>query len=385
MKTIYLDYAATTPADPQVIDLMLQYLGKDDDFGNPASDSHIYGHQSRAAVERAREQVADLIAARPDEIIWTSGATEASNLAIKGVIEKSGIGKPHIITSALEHKATLDTCQYLERKGISVTYLRPAPNGSIDPQSVAEALRPSTALVSLMHVNNELGTISDIASIGEIIAETDALFHVDAAQSGSRLPLDAVKMKIDLVSLSGHKMYGPKGIGVLYVNRRCYNRLMPQIHGGGHELGFRSGTLPTHQIVGMGKAAELVAAKSGKEQKEQAGYTKDLLEAVKEAGNIGLNGANAPRVPGILNLTIKGVEAEALIATVPELAFSYGSACTAQAVEPSHVLLGIGLAEEQARQSIRLSIGRFTTGREIKTAGNLLVRAIQELRELAQS
>lgn len=383
MKSIYLDYAATTPADPQVIDLMLKYLGKDDDFGNPASDSHIYGHQSRAAVERAREQVADLIAAHPDEIIWTSGATEASNLAIKGVIEKSGNGKPHIITSALEHKATLDTCQYLEGKGISVTYLRPAPNGSIAPQSVAEALRPSTMLVSLMHVNNELGTISDIASIGEIIAETDALFHVDAAQSGCRLPLDTAKMKIDLVSLSGHKMYGPKGIGVLYVNRRCYNRLTPQIHGGGHELGFRSGTLPTHQIVGMGKAAELVAAKSAKEQKEQAGYTKDLLEAVKGAGNIGLNGEDAPRVPGILNLTIKGVEAEAIIATVPELAFSYGSACTSQSVEPSHVLLGIGLAEEQARQSIRLSIGRFTTGREIKTAGKLLAQAIQELRELA--
>lgn len=384
MKAIYLDYAATTPADPLVIDLMLQYLGKDDDFGNPASDSHIYGHRSRVAVERAREQVADLIAARPDEIIWTSGATEANNLAIKGVVEKSGNGKPHIITSALEHKATLDTCQYLEGKGISITYLHPTPDGIIDPQSVAQALRPSTALVSLMHVNNELGTISDISSIGEIVAETDALFHVDAAQSGGRLPIDTAKTKADLISLSGHKMYGPKGIGVLYVNRRCYNSLTPQIHGGGHELGFRSGTLPTHQIVGMGKAAELVVAKADKEQEEQAGYNEDLLAAVAEVGNISLNGAKSPRAPGIINLTIEGVEAEALIATVPELAFSYGSACTSRAVEPSHVLLGIGLTEEQARQSIRLSIGRFTTGREIKAAGKLLARAIQDLRELAQ-
>lgn len=384
MKAIYLDYAATTPADPLVVELMLHYLGKDDDFGNPASDSHRYGHRSRAAVERAREQIADLIAARPEEIIWTSGATEANNLALKGVIEKSGNAKPHIITSALEHKATLDTCHYLAGKGVAVTYLHPDSNGSIPPQSVAQALRPNTALVSLMHVNNEIGAISDLSAIGEIVAETDALFHVDAAQSCGRLPPDTAQTKVDLASLSGHKMYGPKGIGVLYISRRCYNRLAPQIHGGGHELGFRSGTLPTHQIAGMGKAAELVVAKAPSERKEQAGYAERLLKAVSEVGDIRLNGANAPRVPGILNLTIKGVEAEALIATVPELAFSYGSACTSQAIEPSHVLLGLGLVEEQARQSIRLSLGRFTTDGEIETAGKRLTQAIQELRELAQ-
>lgn len=385
MKAIYLDYAATTPADPLVIETMLQYLGKDTHFGNPASDSHTYGHQSRTAVELAREQLAELIGSYPDEIIWTSGATEANNLAIKGAIENSSTTTPHVITSALEHKATLDTCQYLENKGASVTYLGPSDDGSISPESVKEALRPDTVLVSLMHVNNEIGTITDVDAIARIVAETDALFHIDAAQSAGRLKINALQISPDLISVSSHKIYGPKGIGALRIGRHCYNRIAPQIHGGGHEMGFRSGTLPTHQIAGMGKAARLMTTNIEKEQKQQSNHAKNLLQTTREVGDVSLNAQNAPRVPGIISLNIKGVEAEALISTLPELAFSYGSACTSQSIEPSHVLLGIGLTTEQAYQSIRISMGRFTTAKEVEKASQLLTRAIVELRELSLS
>ena len=384
MEQIYLDYAATTPVDPEVVETMLRYLGVNDDFGNPASDTHSFGQRARTAVETAREMLASLLNASPDEIIWTSGATEASNLAIKGVVQgyRRG-GTPHVVTSAIEHRATLDTCRFLQDHGVEVTFVMPDRSGTISPAAVMDALRPETRLVTIMHVNNETGTITDVVGIAEAIAEHPALFHIDAAQSLGRLAIDTLRAPIDLASLSAHKIYGPKGIGALYASRRCVDIIVPQIHGGGQERGLRSGTLATHQIAGFGKAAELVSNIREDDSQHQARVAGILLNEVLSAGDVHLNAQASQRVPGILNLLVSGVESEALIVATEGVAFSNGSACTSREIEPSHVLTSIGLPEVAARQSVRLSVGRFTSDLEVRQAGRYLVGAIEDLRQIA--
>ena len=367
MRPIYLDYAATTPAEPAVIETMLQYLGPDANFGNPASETHLHGVQAKHAVETAREQVANLLGAYPDEIIWTSGATEATNLAIKGSVKLSGTD--HIVTASTEHKATLDTCGYLEELGVPITYVPPGPSGEISPDAIRKSLRPETKLVTLMHVNNETGVVTDIEAIAGIVVQHGALFHVDAAQSAGHLAIDTKKTPVSLLSISGHKIYGPKGVGVLFARRGVRQRLQPLIHGGAHEDGLRSGTLPTHQITGIGKAAEIVAQRQDTDQQHQYETAEILLRGISEAGNVTINGGSACRVPGIVNLTVHGVAAEALIAATPELSFSQGSACNATSDEPSHVLVAMGLNDDQAHETIRLSVGRFTTARDADRAG----------------
>ena len=384
MEQIYLDYAATTPVDPAVVETMLRYLSVNGDFGNPASDTHTFGQRARTAVETAREILASLLSAHPDEIIWTSGATEASNLAIKGAVQgyRSG-GAPHVVTSAIEHRATLDTCKFLQDHGVEVTFVMPDRSGTITPAAVIDALRPETRLVTLMHVNNETGTITDVVGIAEAVANHPALFHVDAAQSLGRLAIDTLRVPIDLISVSAHKIYGPKGIGALFASRRCVDTIAPQIHGGGQERGLRSGTLATHQIAGFGKAAELVSKTREDDGQHQAGLAGILLNEVQSAGEVHLNAQASQRVPGIMSLLVSGVESEALIVTAEGVAFSNGSACTSQEIEPSHVLTFIGLSEVAARQSIRLSVGRFTSELEVREAGRRLVEAIEDLRQIA--
>ena len=382
MRPIYLDYAATTPAEPAVIEAMLQYLGPDANFGNPASETHLHGVKAKHAVEAAREQVADLLGAYPDEIIWTSGATEATNLAIKGSVKLNGAG--HIVTASTEHKATLDTCGYLEELGVPITYVPPGPSGEINPDAIRKSLRPETKLVTLMHVNNETGVITDIDTIAGIVAEHGALFHVDAAQSAGRLTIDARQTPVSLLSVSGHKIYGPKGVGVLFARRGVRQCLQPLLHGGAHENGLRSGTLPTHQIAGMGRAAEIASQRLETDELHQHETAETLLRGVAEAGKVTINGRSACRVPGIVSLTIHGVTAEALIAATPELSFSQGSACNAANDEPSHVLVAMGITEDDAHETIRLSVGRFTTARDADRAGKILANAIADIRSLAQ-
>ena len=382
MRPIYLDYAATTPVEPAVIEVMLQYLGPNSTFGNPASETHVHGIAAKHAVEVAREQAAHLINAHPDEIIWTSGATESTNLAIKGTVQQ---GQPsHIVTASTEHKATLDTCDYLQEAGVSITYVAPEPNGEISADAIKQSLRPETVLVSLMHVNNETGVVTDIDAIAQIVAEHGALFHVDAAQSAGHLNIDTRKTPVSLLSVSGHKIYGPKGIGVLYVRRNVRQSIQPQIHGGAHESGLRSGTLPTHQIAGMGKAAEIAAQRLEADWQSQQETMDILLHEIAKTDNITVNGDTAHRVPGIVNLTVHGVAAEALIAATPELSFSQGSACNAHSDEPSHVLIAMGLNPDQARETVRLSVGRFTTAKEANRAGIILANAVADIRNLAQ-
>lgn len=382
MRPIYLDYAATTPAEPAVIETMVQYLGPDTIFGNPASETHLHGIEAKNAVDVARQQVANLLGAHPDEIVWTSGATEATNLAIKGTVQQ---GRPsHIVTASTEHKATLDTCSYLEEWGIPITYVPPESSGEISPDAIRRSLRPETTLVSLMHVNNETGVSTDVDSIARIVAEHGALFHVDAAQSAGRLPIDTSNMPVSLLSVSGHKIYGPKGIGVLYARRNVRQFLQPQIHGGAHENGLRSGTLATHQIAGMGMAAEIAAQRLEADWQHQHEMMDILLREIAKADNITVNGATARRIPGIVNLTIHGVAAEALIAATPELSFSQGSACNAHSDEPSHVLIAMGLNPDQARETVRLSVGRFTTAKDANQAGITLANAVADIRSLAQ-
>ena len=382
MNPIYLDYAATTPVEPAVVETMLRYLGPDTTFGNPASESHLHGIEAKRAVENAREQVADLLNAQPDEIIWTSGATEATNLAIKGIISSR---KPaHIVTATTEHKATLDTCAYIKELGISVTYVSPESNGEIKPDSIKRSLLPETTLVTLMHVNNETGVVTDIDAIANIVAEHGALLHVDAAQSAGRLSIDTKKTPVSLMSISGHKIYGPKGIGVLYARRGVRHLLQPQIHGGAHENGLRSGTLPTHQIAGIGRAAAITVQRLEKDQQHQRDTTKILMSGMATTNGLTINGANAPRVAGIISLTINKVEAEALIAATPELSFSQGSACNAHRDEPSHVLIAMGLNSNQTEQTIRLSTGRFTTNQDAARSGKILANAVADIRNLSQ-
>ncbi|WP_432696509.1 IscS subfamily cysteine desulfurase [Marinobacterium sp. YM272] len=380
---IYLDYSATTPVDPRVAEKMMSCLTPDGNFGNPASRSHMFGWKAEEAVETARRQVADLLGADPREIVWTSGATESDNLAIKGVAHFYSKKGKHIITSKIEHKAVLDTCRQLEREGYEVTYLTPGSDGIITPQMVADALREDTILVSLMHVNNEIGTITDIDAIGELTRSHGVLFHVDAAQSAGKLPLDMGKMKVDLLSLSGHKMYGPKGIGALYVRRKPRVRLEAQMHGGGHERGMRSGTLPTHQIVGMGEAARICQEEMVQESEHLKALRDRFWQGIESMEEVHVNGSQEQRVAGNLNVSFAFVEGESLLMSLKDLAVSSGSACTSASLEPSYVLRALGLNDELAHSSIRFSFGRFTTEEEVDYAVKQIRVAVDKLRELS--
>lgn len=380
---IYLDYSATTPVDPRVAEKMMQYLTQQGQFGNPASRSHKFGWNAEKAVEEARAQVAALINADSKEIVWTSGATESNNLAIKGVAHFHQKKGKHIITSKTEHKAVLDTCRHLEREGFEVTYLDPEPNGLIDLKKLEAAIREDTILVSLMHVNNEIGVITDIAEIGEITRARKILFHVDAAQSAGKVPIDLQTMKVDLMSFSAHKIYGPKGIGVLYVRRKPRVRIEAQMHGGGHERGMRSGTLPTHQIVGMGEAFRLAKEEMASDNERINKLRNRLWEGVKDMEEVYINGDFDHRIPGNLNLSFNFVEGESLIMALKDLAVSSGSACTSASLEPSYVLRAIGRNDELAHSSIRFSFGRFTTEEDIDYAIPLIRSKIEKLRELS--
>jgi cysteine desulfurase len=380
---IYLDYASTTPVDPAVADKMMQFLTPTGQFGNPASRSHVFGWQAEAAVEDARNDVATLIGADPREIVLTSGATEANNLAIKGCAHFNQRKGKHVITSRIEHKAVLDTCRQLEREGWEVTYLDPDSNGLIQPQMVADAIREDTTVVSIMHVNNELGTLNDIASIGAICREKKVFFHVDAAQSAGKTAIDVEAMNVDMMSFSAHKIYGPKGIGALYVRRKPRVRIEAQMHGGGHERGMRSGTLPTHQIVGMGEAFKVGFHNLAEESARIEALRTRLWEGVSDMEEVHLNGSEDQHVPGIVNISFAFVEGESLIMALRDLAVSSGSACTSASLEPSYVLRALGLNDEMAHSSIRFSIGRYTSEEDIDNAIAKVRHAVEKLRELS--
>ncbi|WP_025822277.1 IscS subfamily cysteine desulfurase [Shewanella marina] len=380
---IYLDYAATTPVDPRVAEKMCQFMTMDGVFGNPASRSHRYGWQAEEAVDIARNQVAELINADPREIVFTSGATESDNLAIKGVAHFYQKKGKHIITSKTEHKAVLDTCRNLEREGFEVTYLEPAANGIIPLERIEAAMRDDTILLSLMQVNNEIGVIHDIDAIGELCRSKGVIFHVDAAQSAGKLPIDMQKSKVDLMSISGHKMYGPKGIGALYVRRKPRIRLEAQMHGGGHERGMRSGTLPTHQIVGLGEAAAIAKADMESDNARIRHLRDKLWNGIKDIEETYVNGDMDNRVCGSLNVSFNFVEGESLMMALKDLAVSSGSACTSASLEPSYVLRALGLSDEMAHSSIRFSIGRFTTEEDIDYTIKIINESIDKLREMS--
>jgi cysteine desulfurase len=380
---IYFDYSATTPVDPRVAQAMMDCLTMDGNFGNPASRSHYFGWKAEEAVETARQNVADLVNADPREIVWTSGATESNNLAIKGIAHFNHKRGKHLITSKIEHKAVLDACRQLEREGFEVTYLDPDNQGLITAQQVADTIRKETTLVSLMHVNNEIGVINDIAAIGAVCREHKVFFHVDAAQSTNKLPIDVEAMKVDLMSFCAHKSYGPKGVGALYVRRKPRVRLEAQIHGGGHERGMRSGTLPTHQIVGMGESFRLAKLELEQDRVHALAMRNRLLEGVKDMEEVHVNGSLDQRVPHNLNISFAFVEGESLIMSLKDLAVSSGSACTSASLEPSYVLRALGLNDEMAHSSLRFSFGRFTTEEEIDYAVKQIHQAVNKLRELS--
>jgi cysteine desulfurase len=380
---IFLDYSATTPVDPRVAEKMMACLTLDGNFGNPASRSHAYGWNAEEAVENARKQVADLINADPREIIWTSGATESDNLAIKGAAHFYQKKGKHIITVKTEHKAVLDSCRQLEREGFEVTYMDPEDNGLLDLDKLEQAMRDDTILVSVMHVNNEIGVIQDIAAIGELCRSRGVIFHVDGAQSAGKVEIDMQKMKVDLMSFSAHKIYGPKGIGALYVRRKPRVRLEAQMHGGGHERGLRSGTLPTHQIVGMGEAFRLAREEMAADNARLVALRQRLLDGIKDIEEVYINGDMEHRIPGNLNISFNFVEGESLMMALKDLAVSSGSACTSASLEPSYVLRAIGRNDELAHSSIRFTIGRFTTEEEIDYTIDLIHKHIEKLRELS--
>lgn len=380
---IYLDYSATCPVDERVAEKMMKFLTMDGTFGNPASRSHRFGWQAEEAVDEARNHIADLIGADPREIVFTSGATESDNLALKGAAHFYQKQGKHIITSKTEHKAILDTCRHLESEGFEVTYMTPQADGLFSLQQIEAAIRPDTILLSLMHVNNEIGVIQDIAAIGALCRSKKIVFHVDAAQSAGKVEIDVNALNVDLMSLSAHKVYGPKGIGALYVRRKPRIRLEAQMHGGGHERGMRSGTLPTHQIVGMGEAFRLAKLEMADEAKRVQALRDRLYNGVKDIEAVYVNGSIEHRVPGNLNVSFAYVEGESLMMALKDLAVSSGSACTSASLEPSYVLRALGLTDELAHSSIRFSIGRYTTEEEIDYAVNLLKTAIVKLRELS--
>ena len=380
---IYFDYAATTPVDPRVAQKMSECLLAEGNFGNPASRSHKYGWEAEEAVELARRQVADLVNADPREIVWTSGATESDNLAIKGVAHFYKNKGKHLIPSRIEHKAVLDTCRHLEREGFEVTYLEPGSDGIVTPEQVAAAIREDTVLVSIMHVNNEIGVINDIAAIGEVCRAKKVFFHVDAAQSAGKIDIDLEAMKVDLMSFSAHKIYGPKGVGALYVRRKPRIRLEAQIHGGGHERGMRSGTLATHQLVGMGEACRIAKAEMHEEQIRIGALRERLWQGLQDIEEIHVNGSFDKRVSGWLNVSFNYVEGESLIMSLSDLAVSSGSACTSASLEPSYVLRALGLNDEMAHSSLRFSVGRFTSEEDVDYALAKIHLAVNKLRELS--
>jgi len=382
MKTLYFDYSATTPVDPRVAAKMIPYLTEH--FGNPASRSHPYGWEAEAAVEEARAQVAALVGADPKEIVFTSGATESNNLAIKGAGHfYAGTKGKHIITVRTEHKAVLDTVREMERQGFEATYLNVKENGLLDLDAFRAAIRPDTVLASVMAVNNEIGVIQDIEALGRICREKGVIFHVDAAQATGKMPIDLSKLPVDLMSFSAHKTYGPKGIGALYVRRKPRVRLEAQMHGGGHERGMRSGTLATHQIVGMGEAFRIAREEMATENERIRMLRDRLYAGLKDIEEVHLNGDMDQRVPHNLNVSFNFVEGESLIMAIKDLAVSSGSACTSASLEPSYVLRALGRSDELAHSSIRFSIGRFTTEEEVDYAIKLLHEKIGKLRELS--
>jgi cysteine desulfurase len=382
-KPIYLDYSATTPVDDRVVTVMLKYLGRDAAFGNPASRSHVYGWEAEAGVEQARADVASLVGANPKEIVFTSGATESDNLAIKGAAHFYNKKGKHIITCKTEHKAVLDSCRQLEREGYEVTYLDPEPNGLIDLSKFEAALRDDTILVSIMHVNNEIGVIQDIAAIGEICRDRNIIFHVDAAQSAGKVDIDLETLKVDLMSFSAHKIYGPKGVGALYVRRKPRVRLEAQMHGGGHERGMRSGTLATHQIAGMGEAFRIAKEEMAAENARILKLRNRLWDGLKDMEEVYINGDIDQRIAGNINISFNYVEGESLLMALKDLAISSGSACTSASLEPSYVLRALGRNDELAHSSIRFTIGRYTTEQDIEYTITHVREAVDKLRELS--
>lgn len=380
---IYLDYSSTTPVDPRVAAKMAECLTTDGVFGNPASRSHKFGWVAEEAVDIARNQIADLVNADPREIVFTSGATESNNLAIKGAANFYGKKGKHLITLKTEHKAVLDTMRQLEREGYEVTYLDPEPNGLIVLDKLIAAIRPDTILISIMHVNNEIGVIQDIAAIGEMCRERKILFHVDAAQSTGKVPIDLQTTKVDLMSFSAHKTYGPKGIGALFVRRKPRIRLEAQMHGGGHERGMRSGTMATHQIVGMGEAFRIAKLEMGAENERLLMLRNKLWNGIKDMEAVYLNGDMESRIAGNLNVSFAYVEGESLIMALKDMAVSSGSACTSASLEPSYVLRALGLSDELAHSSIRFTTGRFTTEAEIDYVIGVIRNAIDKLRDMS--
>ncbi|HBB7076714.1 IscS subfamily cysteine desulfurase [Legionella pneumophila serogroup 1] len=383
MKPIYFDYMATTPADPRVVEQMIKYLGPEGDFGNPASATHEYGRVASMAVEQARSQIAETINASPQEIVFTSGATEADNLAILGAARFYKNKGMHLVTMSTEHKAVLDSFHQLEKEGFQVTYLNPESDGLLDLGKLESALRSDTILVSVMHVNNEIGVIQDIASIGELLRNRGIIFHVDAAQSAGKLPIDLSQLSVDLMSFSAHKNYGPKGVGALYVRHKPRIRLQPLSYGGGHEGGLRSGTLPTHQIVGMGEAFAIAEADRIPEQTRILNLRKQLWDGIRHLPAIKLNGHEHRRISGNLNVSFVGLNGDSLLFALSELAISTTSACSSASIQPSYVLRAIGLTDTEAQSTIRLSIGRFTSEVQIKKAIDIICTQVSRLHELS--
>ena len=378
-KPIYLDYAASTPVDPRVAEKMMACLTMDGNFANPASRSHLYGWKAEEAVETARQHVAELVNADPREIVWTSGATESNNLALKGAAHQYRRKGQHLISSMIEHKAVIDTLKHLESEGFEITWLKPNADGLIEPSQVADAIREDTLLVSLMQVNNEIGTINAIQQIGAMCQQREVLFHVDAAQSFGKLPIDLQRLPVDLMSFSAHKIYGPKGVGALYVRHQQRIRLEAQMHGGGHERGMRSGTLPTHQLVGMGEAARLASALMEEESERIKCLRHCFLGKIQDLVNVQVNGSQDQHIAGIVNLAVDGVEGEFLLMALKDIAISTGSACTSASVEPSYVLKALGLPDALAHASLRISFGRFTTMEEVEFAASHFRQVVSQL------
>ena len=380
---IYLDYSSTTPVDPRVAAKMSECLTKEGVFGNPASRSHSFGWESEKLIDEARGHVAKLIKANKKEIVWTSGATESDNLAIKGAAHFYKEKGNHLITLTTEHKAVLDTMRHLETEGFEVTYMNPKDNGLVDIDDLKSLIKPTTTVISIMHVNNEIGVIQDLETIGKICRDNKIVFHVDAAQSPGKVDIDVDKYNIDLLSLSAHKVYGPKGIGALYVRRKPRIRLQPQMHGGGHERGFRSGTLPTHQVVGMGEAFKIAEEEMESDNKRISILRDKLWNGLNSIEEIYLNGDMNQRIPGNLNVSFNFVEGESLIMAIKDMAVSSGSACTSASLEPSYVLRALGRSDELAHSSLRISIGKYTTEEEIDYSVSLIKEAVAKLRELS--
>ena len=379
----YMDYSSTTPVDARVAKKMAKYLTMEGDFGNAASRSHYFGWQAEKAVDEARSQVADLVGADPREIVWTSGATESNNLALKGIAHFYQKRGKHIITLKTEHKAVLDTCRQLEREGFEVTYLDPLPNGLLDIDLFKKTIREDTILASFMHVNNEIGVIQDLQTIGDICRENKVFFHVDAAQSVGKIEIDLTALPVDLMSFSAHKIYGPKGMGALYVSRKPRVRLEAQIHGGGHERGMRSGTLATHQIVGMGEAFAIAKAEMREEHARTLKLRQRLYAGFSDMEEVVVNGDLDQRIAGNLNISFNYVEGESLMMAISDVAVSSGSACTSSSLEPSYVLRALGLSDELAHSSIRFSVGRYTTEKDVDDAITLVREKVEKLRDLS--